>query len=39
MKGMSDAEIERELCKYAGLIKSIKRLWFVNRNREIIDIK
>ena len=39
IKGASDADVERELRKYATLIKSIKRLWFVNRNREVIDIK
>lgn len=39
MKGISDAEVKRELHKYADLIKAIRRLWFVNCNREVIDIK
>ena len=39
MKGMSDAEVERELRKYAVHIKAIRRLRFVNRNRRVIDIK
>lgn len=39
MKGISDAEVERELRKYAVHIKAIRRLWFVNRNRAVIDIK
>lgn len=39
IRGMSDAEVERELRKFATLIKAIKRLWFVNRNRGVIDIK
>ena len=39
MKGISDAEVERELRKYAGLIKAVKRLRFVNRGRDVIDIK
>ena len=39
MKGMPDAEVGRELRKFAGHIKAIKRLWFVDRNRAVIGIK
>ena len=39
MKGISDAEVEKELRKYAAHIKAIRRLWFVDRNRAVIDIK
>ena len=39
MKGASDTEIERRLRTISAHIKAIRRLWFINRNREIIDIK
>ena len=39
MKKLPDAVIERELRKHALEMRSIKHLWFVNRRREIIDIK
>ncbi len=39
MKGASDAEIEGQLRKLSVHIKAIRRLWFINREREIIDIK
>lgn len=39
MRKLLDAAIERELRKHAREMRSIKHLWFVNRRREIIDIK
>lgn len=39
MRKLPDAAIERELRKHAREMRSIKHLWFVNRRREIIDIK
>lgn len=39
MKGLSDAVVERELKKCAVKLRSIKRLMFVNRRRQLIDIK
>lgn len=39
IKGMNDSEIESALRTLCPHIKAIKRLRFVNRNREIIDIK
>ena len=39
MKKLPDAVIERELRKLAQEMRSIKHLWFINRRREIIDIK
>ncbi len=39
MKGASDAEIERQLRRLRPHIKAIKRLWFINREREIVDIR
>lgn len=39
MRKLPDATIERELRKHAREMRSIKHLWFVNRRREIIDIK
>lgn len=38
MKGASDAEIEKRIRSSYPHIKAIRRLWFINRNREIIDI-
>ncbi len=39
MKKLPDEVIERELRKHAREMRSIKHLWFINRQREIIDIK
>lgn len=39
VKGTPDLNIERELRKQANDIRSIRRLLFVNKKREIIDIK
>ena len=39
MKKLPDKVIERELRKHAQIMKSMKRLMFVNRKREVIDIK
>lgn len=39
MRKLPDVVIERELRKHAREMRSIKHLWFVNRRREIIDIK
>ena len=39
MKKLPDTVIERELRKYAMEMRSVKHLWFINRRREIIDIK
>lgn len=39
MKKLPDTVIERELRKHAQEMRSIKHLWFINRHREIIDIK
>lgn len=39
MKDASDSEIEKHLRSIYPHIKAIRRLWFINRNREIIDIK
>lgn len=39
MKKLPDAVIERELRKHVLEMRSIKHLWFINRHREIIDIK
>lgn len=39
MKKLPDAVVERELRKHAREMRSIKHLWFINRRREIIDIK
>lgn len=39
MKGASDAEIEIRLRAIRAHIKGIRRLWFINRDREIIDIR
>lgn len=39
MKHMPDAIVERELRKFALVIKGIKKLVFVNRHCQIIDIK
>ena len=38
MKGASDAEVERELRNLRRRIKGIRRLWFVTRNRVLVDI-
>lgn len=39
MKGSSDSNIEKLLRSICPHIKAIRRLWFINRKREIIDIK
>lgn len=39
MKQMPDSTVERELRKRAQEMKSLKRLFFVNKSREVIDIK
>lgn len=39
IKGASDAEVERRVRSIYPHIKGIRRLWFVGRDRKIIDIK
>lgn len=39
LKGASDAEIEKRLRSICPHIRAIRRLWFINRRRSIIDIK
>lgn len=39
MKGLPNAAIERELVKYAGELRSLRKLRFVNKNSKVIDIK
>ena len=39
MKNLPDAAVERELRKRAGELRSLKRLVFVNRRGEVVDIK
>ena len=39
MKKVSDEAVERELRRQAALVKRVKRLRFVNKAREIVDIK
>ena len=39
IKGVPDFKIERELRKQAEAIRQIRRLVFVNKKREVIDIK
>lgn len=39
MKRISDAQVERELRKSASTLRSMRRLIFVNRRAEVIDIK
>ncbi len=39
MKGASDAEIERELRRLRRHVRAVKRLRFVNRRREVVDIE
>lgn len=39
MKGLPDHAIERELRKWGKELKSLKRLLFVNRHAQVIDIK
>lgn len=39
MKGASDVETERRLRSLSEHIRSLRRLWFINHKREIIDIK
>lgn len=38
MKGLPDHAIERELRKWGKELKSLKRLLFVNRHAQVIDI-
>ena len=38
MKGLPDHAIERELRKWAKELRSLKRLLFVNRHAQVIDI-
>lgn len=39
MKRVSDAVVERELRKFANVMRSLEHLTFVNRKRQVIDIK
>ena len=39
VKQIPDKVLMRELTKWSAEIKGIKKLWFVNRHKEIIDIK
>ena len=39
MKNMPDATVERELRKSVKVLRSVRRLLFVNRNGEVVDIK
>ena len=39
VKNLTDFQIERELRKQASLFRSIKSVVFVNKRREIVDIK
>ncbi len=39
MKGASGFEIEKRLRSIYPHIKTVRRLWFMDRDREIIDIK
>lgn len=39
MKDLPDAVVERELRKHARDMRSIQRLLFVNRSKEVIDMK
>ena len=39
MKGASDSEIEKRLRSIHPHIKAMRRLWFINRKREVVDIK
>lgn len=39
IKGVPDSNIERELRKQGEAIRSIKRILFVNKARQVIDIK
>lgn len=39
IKGASDLGVERELRKQAIAMRQIRRLLFVNKRREVIDIK
>lgn len=39
IKGLSDEILEKTIRYFLPHIKSIKRLWFINRKRKIIDIK
>ena len=38
-KKVPDATIERELRKSAGVLRSLRRLLFVNRKAQVIDIR
>ncbi len=37
--GAPDSKVEHELRKQAAIIRQIRRLLFVNKKREVIDIK
>lgn len=39
VKNLTDFQIERELRKQAALLRSLKRVIFVTRKRDVIDIK
>lgn len=39
IKGLSNDAVEKAIGAYLPHIKSIKRLWFLNRKRKIFDIK
>lgn len=39
VKNLTDVQIERELRKQANEFKSIKRVIFVDKKRNVIDIK
>ena len=39
MKSLPDAAVERELRKWGGELRSLRRLLFVNRYAEVIDIR
>ena len=39
MKSVPDSTVERELRKSAQTLRSMRRLLFVNRKAEVIDIK
>ena len=39
LKGLPDAAVERELRKWAGELRSLRHLLFVNRHGEVVEIR
>lgn len=39
LKGLPDAAVERELRKWAGELRTLRHLLFVNRHGKVVEIR